>query len=760
MKMRTCFTIAATFIAVNCAAGLFDAVKNVAGGVVGVGNSCQATMPSGTNCKNTPVDGSSYCQQHKCRMCNGLAWADGLCRNCVPKAEAKAKAERQSAMETEKMRRTKADERSRLGRSSRSRNANATTDARGQRGQTGRRRSVQAEAQYDERPFAGLKLGMIAPFGKEKGEIIKLKNAYLSIFEQVRLTYGKNSHLLNEIAFGSIPIHASNDAELQPYFDEVLSGMKALGYDMKRDMSHRQRPWRCKGDDYEIGLLCNDIRRTSGGVVDAHKQLVLFVTNPKARQQENQYAAKVKSGDGIVHEVVPYVFSDGRKAFLHCRSGAIYSVKTNNVAWCNGIEESIVKRNGGVLKLPRKVSHGAGLEVQGEYLLSPYSIGALRPQSERATKVVDLTEFEAGDLSNATALAKACSSGFRIVLADQAVSARWLAELGAHTSRPFACFLGVDEASGRQQVTKSLASCDKDFQFPVDDICSDHPLLYKELASGASKDWCRIWMALNAGSCDEKENYIGAKVGEHQIHLSFAGTPSALVSVTCKFKGDGVNKDALIAKYKAQFGDDAKINVADNGVKMNKSVSSLPRTRKSQRELNSMRMSNSGLARAVANYADETDPFGEATLDSPAKVFYQRGETITISSKTTKVLAQCDYFKSCAFLGNWSYNRLADSGRLGLIEDCEKVPADAIIDGNCESKIVNDSCGDELRGGMGWIKETIDKLKAKDGKIFEITVTGLALQNVLSAAIQKKVEEDKAKEEAQRKKKEAESLNF
>lgn len=34
MKMRTCFAVAATFIAVNCAAGLFDAVKNVAGGVV------------------------------------------------------------------------------------------------------------------------------------------------------------------------------------------------------------------------------------------------------------------------------------------------------------------------------------------------------------------------------------------------------------------------------------------------------------------------------------------------------------------------------------------------------------------------------------------------------------------------------------------------------------------------------------------------------------------------------------------------------
>ena len=145
------------FVTTTCAAGLFDAVKNVAGGVVGMGNSCQATMPSGANCKNAPVDCSSYCMQHKCRMCNDLAWADGFCRNCVPKAEAKAKAERQSAIEAEKMRRIKAEERSRLGRSSRSRNANATTDARGQRGQTGRRRVANSEneIQGDERPFAG-----------------------------------------------------------------------------------------------------------------------------------------------------------------------------------------------------------------------------------------------------------------------------------------------------------------------------------------------------------------------------------------------------------------------------------------------------------------------------------------------------------------------------------------------------------------------------------------------------------------------------
>ena len=761
MKMRTCFAVAATFIAVNCAAGLFDAVKNVAGGVVGMGNSCQATMPSGANCKNAPVDGSSYCMQHKCRMCNELAWADGLCRNCVPKAEAEAKAKRRAAAEADRRRRMKADERARLGQGGRTSGRTAAT-AESRRVQTGRRRVANSEneIQDDERPFAGFELGRIAPFGKEKGERIKLKNSYLSIFEEAYLSYGANSHLLNRIWFGSFPIHADTESDLQPYVDKVLSGLKSYGYDMQLDERYVQpKPWRFKGKDCEITFGCKDVKRTSDGVADTYKQLVLTVENPKARLLEKEYANKNSSGDGVVHEIVPFG-GYGSERFLHCRSGAIYSIKTNNIAWCNGTEESIVKKNGGVLKLPRKVTHSAGLGAQGEYLLSPYSIGALRLQSEKTTKVVDLTEFEAGDLSNATAFAKACSSGFRIVLADQAVSARWLAELAAHTSRRFAWFLGTDEVSGRQQATKALTLCEKDFQFPADSFCSEHPLLYKDLASGASKDWCRIWLALNAESYDEKEAYFDAKVGEHQIHLSFAGTPFALVSVTCKFKGDGVNKDALIAKYKAQFGDDAEINVTDNGVKMNKSVSSLPRSRKSQRELDSMRMSNSGLARAVANYADETDPFGEATLDSPAEVFYQRGETITISCKTTKVFAQCDYFKSCVFLGNRSYNRLVDSGRLGLIEDCEKVPADAIIDGNCESEIVNDSCGDELRGRMSWIKERISSLKDKNGNVLEMTIVGLPLQTALDAERQKRALKAKAEAEVQRKEKEAATLNF
>ena len=609
MKMRTCFAIAAAFVAANCTAGLFDAVKNVAGGVVGMGNSCQATMPSGANCKNAPVDGSSYCLQHKCRMCNDLAWADGLCRNCVTKAEAEAKAERRAAAESDRRRRMKADERARLGQGGSGRTSGrtaATTERR--RVQTGRRRAANSENEFqgEERLFAGFELGRVAPFGKEKGERIKLKNAYLSIFEEAYLSYGANSHLLNRIGFGSIPIHADNESDLQPYVDKVLSGLKSYGYDMQLDGRHVKKPWRFKGEDCEITFVCNDVKRNSDGVADTYKQLVLTVENPKAKLLEKEYANKNSSGDGVVHEIVPFG-GYGSERFLHCRSGAIYSVKTNNIAWCNGIEESIVKKNGGVLKLPRTVVHGYGLTSQGEYRLSPYSVRALMPSSEKETNVVDLTEFASSDLTNATEIAKTSSARLRLVLPDDAINARWFAEfigknMGEHTFCPFRC-LGANEATGRQQAMRVLASAAKEFQFPADSFCPEHPLLYKELASGASKDWCRIWLALNASEFEEydesaprmdaadeffsgavamdafwgtsftdpkrrlKPGEIKAKVGENDLRLLFSERHGILISVGCSFGGvRGVSKEALIAKYRSQFGDATNITVKNDVV--------------------------------------------------------------------------------------------------------------------------------------------------------------------------------------------------
>ena len=618
--MKNVTAIVFSLIVTTCTAGLFDAVKNVAGGVVGMGSSCQARLPSGANCRNEPVNGSQYCQQHKCRMCNGLAWADGVCRSCAPKAEAKANAERRAAAEADRRRHMKADERARLEQGGRKSGSSATATSGNKRGQTGWRSTANSdnEIQGDVRPFAGFELGRIAPFGKEKGEKFKLKNAYLSIFEEAYLSYGANSHLLNRIGLGSMPIHADNEAELLPYVERVLAGLKSLGYDMQRDMRHRDpKPWKFKGKDCEITLSCNEMKSTADGVADTYKQLVLTVENPKARRIENEYAGKNKSGDGIVHEIVPYG-GYGSERFLHYKSGAIYSVRTNNIAWCDGTEESIVRKHGGLLKLPRTVAHGSGLGIQGEFLLSPYSIDALASKSRKETNTVDLTAFVAADLTNATALSKVLytkcygphdeARRIRIVLSDESITARWLEEficgrMGKHMYHRFTEFPGADDESGRQQTMRILGTAGKGFQFPADNFCPEHPLLYKELAAGASKEWCRIWLALNASEFEEydesaprmdaadeffsgavamdaflgtsftdpkrrlKPGEIKAKVGENDLRLLFSERHGILVSVGCSFGGvHGVSKETLIAKYRSQFGNAIKFTVKDDVV--------------------------------------------------------------------------------------------------------------------------------------------------------------------------------------------------
>ena len=73
---------------------------------------------------------------------------------------------------------------------------------------------------------------------------------------------------------------------------------------------------------------------------------------------------------------------------------------------------------------------------------------------------------------------------------------------------------------------------------------------------------------------------------------------------------------------------------------------------------------------------------------------------------------------------------------------------------------MNDSCGDELRGRMSWIKERISSLKDKNGKVLEMTIVGLPLQTALDAERQKRALKAKAEAEVQRKEKEAATLNF
>ena len=67
----------------------------------------------------------------------------------------------------------------------------------------------------------------------------------------------------------------------------------------------------------------------------------------------------------------------------------------------------------------------------------------------------------------------------------------------------FTEFPGADDESARQQAMRILRTAAKRFQFPADSFCSEHPLLHKELAAGASKEWCRIWLALNASEFEE-----------------------------------------------------------------------------------------------------------------------------------------------------------------------------------------------------------------------------------------------------------------
>ena len=167
----------------------------------------------------------------------------------------------------------------------------------------------------------------------------------------------------------------------------------------------------------------------------------------------------------------------------------------------------------------------------------------------------------------------------------------------------FTEFPGEDDESARQQAMRILRTAAKRFQFPADSFCSEHPLLYKELAAGASKEWCRIWLALNASEFEEydesaprmdaadeffsgavamdaflgtsftdhqrrlKPGEIKAKVGENNLSLLFSERHGILVSVGCSFGGVlGVSKEALIAKYRSKFGEYTKSTVMNDVV--------------------------------------------------------------------------------------------------------------------------------------------------------------------------------------------------
>ena len=327
-----------------------------------------------------------------------------------------------------------------------------------------------------------------------------------------------------------------------------------------------------------------------------------------------------------------------------------------------------------------------------------------------------------------------------------------------------------------REEAEKYRSGDMQYRYPCDALCKEHPNLYKELSAGASRQWCFQWLKENANdfrAYDEcfdedwlstsrnlKKNEVKATVGKHELILRFDPFHDVLVAVTCSFGENGISRDAVIGKYRAQFGDDAKVEVKSLGVRKDNRLSSVPRTRKDQRELDRMRYSDNGLANVIARETERLDPFGGATLDSNAEICYLNEETIVISGKGMEVRTSCKTFKGIAFLLNSTYNRLANEGRLVELENTEKVPADAFYEetGNC--KVLNDSCRDALESGKGMVTWLMEQAKKLDNKIFSIEITGTSLKASLAEEEKKRnaLQEEKANDE--KRKAEADALNF
>lgn len=327
-----------------------------------------------------------------------------------------------------------------------------------------------------------------------------------------------------------------------------------------------------------------------------------------------------------------------------------------------------------------------------------------------------------------------------------------------------------------REEAEKYRSGDMQYRYPCDALCKDHPNLYKELSAGASRQWCFQWLKENAKdfrAYDErydedwfapsrnlKKNEVKATVGKHELILRFDPFHDVLVAVTCSFGQNGISRDAVIEKYRAQFGDDAKVEVKSLGARKDGSLSSVPRTRKDQRELDRMRYSDNGLANVIARETERLDPFGGATLNSNAEICYLNEETIVISGKGTEVRASCKTFKGIAFLLNSTYNRLANEGRLVDLENQEKVPADAFYDETGACKVLNDSCRDALESGKGMVTWLMEQAKKLDNKIFSIEITGTSLKASLAEEEKKRnaLQEEKANDE--KRKAEADALNF
>lgn len=316
-------------------------------------------------------------------------------------------------------------------------------------------------------------------------------------------------------------------------------------------------------------------------------------------------------------------------------------------------------------------------------------------------------------------------------------------------------------------------SGDLKFKFPYDEFCASHPLLYREMASGASRDWCCQWLKRNAKSFrghkprDDDWNPIGDNSkrlkknemlaemdGKVNLRLSFDPERDILVSVLCEFDGEGIAKDTLLAKYRKQFGDACKIEERKGKVEMSERHSSFPMSRKDKRKLQRMAMSSNPIERAAAQAARDASILTSETGD--ATMYYFQREDIVISGKDCRIDTGCDNFVGCAFMSNANYNRLVDADKVEDLKNWDTTPAEQVK--RADGSWVRRNGSDDM--SKGYAEVCISEFKKTDGRILSLTITGTPLVDALAAAMKSKEAADKAAKLEEQKKKDAAALNF
>lgn len=426
-----------------CEAGLFDAVKNVAN-AVGVGPHCQVTLPSGVQCSNSPVDGSQYCSEHKCSLCNAAAWAGGLCRACDSTKDIRLQAERKLAERKAKAK----SELSLVRRQSENERRESVRDE-AQRGNRRRmsRSVVRSETDsivVDPASFAGFKFGMIAPYGKIDKDNRELDKKFLRIFESVKLTYNKNSKLLYQMDFESTPLHGESEEEFQEFIDSVCADAREIyGYELK----HKGRFWQEIKGERMVGLGVQSGCTVSDGNKDEYKKLVLTFINTRIRDDKTV----------VEHPIVPY---EARK-FLHLASGLIYDFWKEGERLPYGkkyglnieaVDESIFRQNNYTVKIPTAFIHGSGLLEEGEHIVkNPIDLlNGIRFKGNRIS--YDLSEFAADRLADISADISKFAKGIEkvrvsaVAITNEAFVAKLLKERDLEERKKVANFYGcLDE---------------------------------------------------------------------------------------------------------------------------------------------------------------------------------------------------------------------------------------------------------------------------------------------------------------------------